>query len=173
VAEQPSPDAPLAEVLATARAAVDQAFQISERLDAKARGLATVAAQWFAVAQAVSAVAFATSEARDWMLWSVGGTALSGGIALAALFFLCWRVWKIRDEQAVSPRGLIQMHEAAMNDPNAPKLLVDHYASLLRDRRKTNESRANALADAQLVWFAAMALPLIQLGFALATRLFA
>ncbi|MEA2395856.1 MAG: hypothetical protein QOJ82_3747 [Solirubrobacteraceae bacterium] len=172
VAQQPPPEA-LSEVLSTARAAVEQEFQISERLDAKARALVTLAGQWFAVAQAVSAVAFATKKPHDWMLWTVAGTALAGGIALGLLFFFCWRVWRIRDEPAVSPRGLLQMHSAAVRDPDAAKLLVEHYAAMLRDRRKTNKSRADALAVAQGWWLVAMALPFVQLGFALATRLFA
>jgi hypothetical protein len=172
VAEKPSPEV-LPEVLNTARAAVEQEFQISERLDTKARALITLSGQWFAVAQAVSAVAFTTEKPRDWMLWTVAGTALAGGIALGLLFFFCWRVWRIRDEEAVSPRGLLQMHSAAVNDPNATKLLVEHYAAMLRDRRTTNKSRADALAVAQGWWFVAMALPFVQLGFALATRLFA
>jgi hypothetical protein len=172
VAEQPPPEV-LSEVLHTARAAVEQEFQISERLDSKARALITLAGQWFAVAQAVSAVAFTTTKPHDWMLWTVGGTALAGGIVLGLLFFFCWRVWRIRDEEAVSPRGLLQMHSAAVRDRNAVKLLVEHYAAMLRDRRATNKSRADALAVAQGWWFVAMALPFVQLGFALATRLFA
>jgi hypothetical protein len=88
--------------LNTARAAVEQEFLISERLDTKARALVVLAGQWFAVAQAVSAVAFATKKPHDWMLWTVAGTALVGAIALALLFFFCWRVWRIRDE---SPRA--------------------------------------------------------------------
>lgn len=173
VTEDPPPSEALAEVLTAAREAVDKEFDIAERLDAKARGLVTTAAQWFGIAQAVSAVAFATQTPHDWMLWTVGGAALAGAIALGVLCLFAWRVWAIRDEPAVSPGGLLQMHEAAKDDPNAPKLLVQHYASLLEDRRENNRKRADALDNAQVAWFAAMALPLVQLGFALATRLFA
>ena len=65
------------------------------------------------------------------------------------------------------------MKTAALEDPEAMSLLVDHYASHLRDRRTTNKTRADALTVAQWLWFVAVALPLAQLGFALATRLFA
>lgn len=171
--DDPPPPATLSEVLATARAALDQEFHIAERLDAKARGLVTLAAQWFGIAQAVSAVAFTTKQPHDWMLWTVGGTALAGGIALGALCIYCWHVWRVRDEPAISPAGLLQMHDAATQKPEAAKLLVQHYASMLRDRRKTNNARVDALGAAQFVWFAAMALPFVQLAFALATRLFA
>jgi hypothetical protein len=167
------PPEALAEVVHTARAAVEQEFQISERLDSKARGLVTLAGQWFAVAQAVSAVAYATKTPHDWMLYAVAGLAATGAIALGFTFLFAWRVWRVRDEGAVSPGGLDQMKARALQDPNTMSLLVDHYASLLRDRRKTNKTRAEALTKAQWIWFAAMALPLIQVGFALATRLFA
>ena len=163
----PQPPRDVSEAVAAARAAVDQEFQISERLDAKARGLVVVAGQWFAIAQAVSAIAYSTKDAHDWMLYWVAGTAVAGGAFLALTFVFCWNVWKLRNEPAVSPRGLMQMKEAD------PALLVDHYASILEDRRVTNSKRRRALEVAQLLWFGAMALPLIQLGFALATRLFA
>jgi hypothetical protein len=164
--------ASLGEVLNTARAALDQEFQIAQLLDAKARGLVTLAGQWFAIAQAVAAVAFATHKPHTWMLWAVGISALVGAVAVGFLFVFSWNVWKIRDEPAVSPRGLLQMRDVAEHDPSATKL-IDHYAALLRDRRATNKARADALADAQAAWFFAMGLPFIELGFAVATRLFA
>ncbi len=163
----------LAEVVSAARAAVDQEFQISERLDGKARGLVVLAGQWFAVAQAVSAVAYSTKNPNDWMLYAVASLAAVGAIVLGLTFVFVWKVWRVRDEEAVSPRGLEQMKVAALGDPDAMGLLVDHYASHLRDRRATNKVRSEALTAAQWIWFAAMALPLIQIGFALATRLFA
>jgi len=171
VTGDPPPEA-VSEVLNAARAAVEQEFAIAERLDAKARGLVTLAGQWFAVAQAVSAVAFATKDAEDWMLFAVGGTALAGAVTLGLLFVFCWRVWQVRDQPAVTPNGLMQMHATAASDPEAAKLLVQHYAAILRDRRAPNKKRSDALRVAQGLWFVAMALPLGQLGFALATRLF-
>lgn len=160
------------EIVSTARAAVDQEFQISERVDGKARGLVVLAGQWFAVAQAVSAVAYSTKNPDDWMLYAVAGLAAAGAITLGLTFVFAWKVWQVRDEEAVSPGGLQQMKTTALEDPHAMGLLVDHYASHLRDRRKTNRERSDALTVAQWIWFAAMALPLIQIGFALATRLF-
>jgi len=155
----------LAEVLNAARAAVEQEFEISERLDSKARGLATTAGQWFAVVQAVSAIAYSANKADETLLYGVAGTAALGAVLLSVTFCFCWSVWKVRDEPAVSPGGLMQMKQSE------PDLLVDHYATMLRDRRATNKQRVDALQVAQLVWFGAMALPLVQLGFALATRL--
>lgn len=166
------PPAALPEVLNTARAAVDQEFQISERLDSKARGLVVLAGQWFAVAQAVSAIAYSTKDAHDWMLYCVAGTAAAAAVALGFTFFFAWQVWKVRPEEAVSPGGLMQM-KAVADDPGSMGSLIDHYATTLRNRRLANKRRSNALEVAERVWFAAMAFPLLQLGFALATRLFA
>lgn len=125
-----------------------------------------------AIAQAVAAVAFATHQAHTWVIWAVGLTALAGAVALVFLFVFCWKVWRIRDEAAVSPRGLLQMRDLAESDPSSTKL-IDHYAALLRDRRASNESRAAALADAQVAWFFVMGIPFVELGFAVATRLVA
>lgn len=171
VGEAPSPE-PLTEVLNTARAALDQEFQIAQFVDTKARGLVTLGGQWFAVAQAVAAVAFATKKPQDWMLWAVGITAVAGAAALGFLFFLCWKVWKLRNEAAVSPRGLLEMRKAVLSEASATKL-VDHYAAMLQDRRKTNVKRADALHCAQIAWFFAMGIPFVELGLALATRLLA
>lgn len=161
----------LPEVVSAARAAVEQEFQISERLDSKARGLVVLVGQWFAIAQAVSAVAYSTKDPDDWMLYTVGGLAVAGAVALGIIFLFTWKVWRVRDERAVTPQGLEQMKQAALTDPDAMSLLVDHYASHLGDRRTTNKVRSDALTVAQWISFAAMALPLIQIGFALATRL--
>lgn len=162
----------LNQVLTTARGAVDQEFQVAQLLDTKARGLVTLGGQWFAIAQAVAAVAFATQKPHTWMLIVVGLTALAGAVALSFLFVFAWKVWKIRDQPAVSPRGLLEMRDEAEADPSSTKL-VDHYAALLRDRRVANTARADALEHAQVAWFFAMGIPFIELGFALATRLLA
>ena len=53
-------------------------------------------------------------------------------IAVGATFYLCWLVWAVRDEPAVSPRGLMQMKTADLSQ------LVDHYASILKGGGATN-----------------------------------
>lgn len=167
--DSPPPD--LTEVLSTARAALDQEFQISQFLDTKARGLVTVAAQWFGIAQAVAAVAYATKKPETWMLLSVAGVALAGAVALGVVCVYCWKAWKIRDEFAVSPMALLKMRDAISKD-GSPAQLVDHYAARLKDRRSTNAQRADAVSGAEIAWFFAMAIPLVEIGLALATRLF-
>jgi hypothetical protein len=163
----------LTEVVNFARTAVEHEFQISERLDAKARGQVTLAGQWFAVVQAVSAVALGAKGVDGWLLYAVGVTALIGGVVLAFAFLQSARVWKLRDEDAVHPKGILELKERAESDEaGALAVTVQHYASLLQDRRRTNKLRAEALETAETLWLASMALPLVQLGFALAARLF-
>lgn len=168
--EAPPPES-LTEVLNAARAALEQEFQTAQVLDLKARGLATLGAQWFGIAQAVAAVAYATKKPDTVMLVLVAIAASAGAGALGKLFFNCWNVWKLRNTVVVTPKGLLQMREAVFSEASATKL-VDHYAARLKDRRETNRSRADALGRAEIWWFVAMGVPAIELGLALATRLF-
>lgn len=103
----------------------------------------------------------------------VGGFALVGGLLLGAVFWQSWKVWQLRDEDAVHPQGILQLkQEAETDDANALDVAIRHYASQLQSRRRTNGQRADALEAAQRLWLAAMAVPLLQLGLALAARLF-
>jgi hypothetical protein len=173
VAEEDQLTDSLKEVVSLARGAIEQEFQISERLDAKARSQVTLAGQWFAVVQAVSAVAFAAKGVEGWLLYTVGGTAIVGGALLALVFIESAKVWRIRPEGAVSPQGILDLKETAKaGDVEALDDSITHYASILQDRRRTNKLRADALEDAEVLWFLAMAAPLVQLAFALAARLF-
>ncbi len=163
----------LQEVVNVARAAVEQEFQISERLDVKARGQMMLAGQWFAVVQAVSAVAFAVRGADGWLLYLVGVVALMGGGLLACTFVRSSRVWKVREEPALHPEGILDLKaRAEADDAEAFDVAIRHYASLLLDRRQTNKKRWDALEGAESLWVWAMAIPLLQLGLALAARLF-
>lgn len=163
----------LTEVVSVARSAVEQEFQVSERLDGKARGQVTLAGQWFAVAQAVSAVAFAAKGVDGWLLYAVGLAALVGGVLLVATFVMSSRVWKVQSEDAVHPHGILQLRQRALDDDDgALDVAIRHYASLLQSRRLTNKTRVQALETAEKLWPWAMAPPLVQIGFALAARLF-
>jgi hypothetical protein len=173
MAEHRQEGAGLSEVVNVARAAVEQEFQISERLDTKARGQVTLAGQWFAVAQAVSAVAYAAPGVGGWLLYAVGGAALVGAGLLICTFLESSKVWRVREEDALHPKGILQLKSRATHeDADAMEVAVEHYASLLQGRRRTNKLRTEALEAAERVWLAAMAVPLAQLILALAARLF-
>jgi hypothetical protein len=163
----------LREVIEVARTAVAQEFEIAERLGNKARSQVTLAGQWFAVVQAVSGIAYVKSV-HGWKLFAVGGLAVAGGIALVVTFALAREVWKRREHQEVSPRGLIDMGEQAkrLDDVEFLERIIVHLASVLQSQRAANKERNDALDRAEKAWFVAMALPLAQLGFALAARLF-
>jgi hypothetical protein len=163
----------LSEVVIVARGAVEQEFQVSERLDAKARGQVTLAGQWFAIVQAVSAVAFAAKAVEGSLLYVVGALALAGGALLARTFWVSSKVWKVRDEDAVHPHGILQLKsKAEAEGADAMEVAIQHYASILQSRRGTNRLRVEALEKAEWWWPWAMGVALVQLGFALAARLF-
>jgi uncharacterized protein YneF (UPF0154 family) len=166
-------DADLTEVLRLARAAMDQEFEVTDRLDRKARGQLTLAGQWFAIVQAVSGIAWAASKAEQWLLICIGAIALLGGVLLGVMFTLSANVWKIRDEPAVSPKALLAM-TAMADDPekDLQQAMVQHYASMLQDRRRNNAERADALHKSERFWRAVMVVPLVELGFVVAARLF-
>ena len=166
-------DQSLAEVIAVARAAVEQEFQITERLDAKARGQVTLAGQWFAIAQAVSAVAFAAKGGEGLLLWLVAATAVIGGGVLVIVFVKSAQVWRLREEKALSPQGILQLRDKALADESPLEATTRHYASTLQKRRATNVDRRTALECAETWWYAGMAFPLVQIILALAVRLFA
>lgn len=162
----------LQEVVNVGRAAVDEEFRVAERLDAKARGQVTLAGQWFAIVQAVSAVAFAMSGADGRLLVLVGLTALVGGVLVAATFVRSSRVWNVREEGALAPAGILTLKGRVQESGGeALEEAITHYASLLQDRRRSNKKRADALEEAETLWKWAMAAPLAQLALALAARL--
>lgn len=153
-----------------ARAAIAQQFQVSERLDNKARGIVTIAGAWFALVQAFAASAFNVVglDAR-WTHWIVG-TAAGGALALLVSIVLASRVWTLRRDHDIGPEGLVELRKDLLSGHD-DKLLV-HYAVTLRDRAANNKSRTKWYRRAQAVWYLAMLLPLAELGIAFAARAF-
>lgn len=168
------PPGDLGEVLNVARSLVAQEFARTDRLDAKARGLVQLAAQWYAITQAVLAVAINQSDDKGSVLLIVAGfCAIAGGIALAITFGLSSGVWKVRSEEESTPDALLAMAQDA-RDPtvDAQRQLVRNQAAALRRRRDTNKLRASALERSEAIWYYAMALPLLELALALAAVFF-
>jgi len=165
----------LKEVVAVARGLLEREFSVAERLDAKARGQVMVAGQWFAVAQAVLAVAL-NNDGVDhrWLLWTGASLAVGGGIALVLTTVLSWQVWRIREDREVTPQALIQMKDYALRpDRGVLEDLITQFASTLQVRRALNAARGVAQKRAEMAWFAAMALPLLEVFCALAAVLVA
>lgn len=157
-----------------AQALVAQEIQRAERLENKARQQVVLAGQWFAIAQAVLAVAL-NKETIDhrWLLWVSCGFGVAGGLALAATIFMSWRVWRLGDEHELTPAALTQMRDqASVDHTQFLRDLITHYASILQRRRARNATRADRQGEAEIGWLVTMGLPLLELGFAVAAVLF-
>jgi hypothetical protein len=153
-------------VISVARAAVDHQSQIPERLESKARGQLTIAGAWFAVVQAVAAKAFDIDGLANAWIWVIGGLAALGGIALLVTAWLAAQVWRLRPGGEIDPDSLILMANEIRHQPeiDVQGRLVSHYADVLDDRMTSNSERARWFEKAQLTWYLAMFVPLLELG---------
>lgn len=164
----------LREVVAVARTVVSQEWLRLERLENKARQQVVVAGQWFAIAQAVLAVALNSDGVNHrWLLWLGGLLGLGAGAAVVFTFVLSWKVWRVSDkDHEVTPQGLMQMRDYAHRpDQGVLDDLIQYHANILQNRRKANDVRADDLHRAEIAWLVAMGLPLVELAFALAAIL--
>ena len=162
----------LRQIIDAARGALDLEFQRAERLDAKTRGQVTLAGSWFAVVQAVAAVALGERAATGW-IGAIAGTAVVAGVALVVSIARAADVWKLRPQPAVDQATLGDMLTAAEREPDTfGRQLVQLYRNLLGHAQAANESRALALDRATKAWWFALVLGLVELAIALASRIF-
>ena len=150
-------------VVETARQAIEQDFQIAERLDAKARGQVTISATWVAAVQAFAAIAINAAIANDnthtWWFAGIIGLAFLQGVFFGTALFYCTRVWRLRDVDEISQQGLKQMRDTALADPDAlATSLIEHYRAIMAQRRAANEKRVTNLKTSVLPWAIGMAL---------------
>lgn len=161
----------LKRVLELGDSAIAQQFQVSERLDAKARSQVTLAGAWFAVTQAVAAVAYSGSPGHTWLALILL-TTFFAGIALFATFFFSYQVWKPRQEKELTHIGFRKLADAARyGDPGLTDELLDYYQHVIGYRRKSNADRVVQLKTAQKVWWAAVGLTFAELLIAVLSRL--
>lgn len=165
-------DQDFAPVFDVARAAVAQQFQISERLDNKARGIVTIAAAWFALVQAVANNAFTIPGLDEWWKHSIVIAAGVGALMLICTAVCCAFVWNLRVDTEIAPEGLVEMHTDARRGGDLREKLLLHYAVVLRDRHAQNQKRVTWYKRGQVFWYLAMLAPLVELGFAFAAHAF-
>jgi hypothetical protein len=159
-------------VVEAARTALDQEFQRAERYDTKARGQMTLAGSWFAVVQAVAAVALRGNTPTGWII-AIASAAAIAGVALFAAMRTSAKVWSLRQQPAVNQATLEDMLVAAERDPQAfGRQLVQLYRHLLGHAQEVNERRADAVDAATSVWWWALGLTLVELAIALLSRVF-
>jgi hypothetical protein len=160
----------LKRVLEIGDSAVAHQFQVSERLDAKARGQVTIAATWFAVTQAVAGVAYAAQPGNLWLALLLAAT-FWGGVALAVTFYFSYLVWKPRKERELTHSGFRKLaNDALSGDPALTDEIVTFYQHIIGHRRKSNGERVEQLKRAQVAWSFAMAFTFAELIIALLTR---
>jgi hypothetical protein len=161
-----------AEIAEAARSAIAQEFQVSERLDAKARNQVAVGGAWYALVQAIASIAIKQylDNGGDTDLFAVliivAGAA---AFALAVSIFFSYGVWKLRDEQEITHESLEEM-AASARDPAVDLLqqFVQHYGFILWSRRKNNKQRAESLMVATRWWIGSIVIGLAELVVALA-----
>ena len=169
-------------VIDAATAALELENQRADRLDSKARDQMTIAGSWFAVVQAVAAIALASAavvgrnvhDAQTPVGWviAIAVTAAAGGIALLGAMRESTQVWKLRDQPAITQETLEDMVQARRDDPeHFEEQLVLEYRHLLGYAQKNNETRANALDAVAWWWWATLALGLLELILALIARI--
>lgn len=159
-------------VVEAARAALDQEFQRAERFDSKTRGQMTLAGTWFAVVQAVAAVALRDNTPTAWVIAIAAGAGIAG-IALFWSMRSSAQVWKLREQPAVNHETLEDMLAAAERDPATfGRQLVQLYRNLLGHAQDVNERRAAAVDSATTAWWWALALAFGELVVALMSRIF-
>ena len=159
-------------VLDLARGALDQEFQVAERLDAKSRGQMTLAGAWFAVVQAVAGTALGIRGFDEG--WALAILVLAGGsgLALAIAVGMSYQVWKLRPERDFEPEAVVRFADLAYEPGTLSATLPDYYKRLLEERRRQNAIRVRAFRRSMWAWGFTFALPLLELLVALAGRFF-
>lgn len=162
----------LALVIEAARKAVEQEWAIAERLESKARNLASFAFTWFGIVSAIAALAMKELlDADSYGLLFSFIVVLAGGAALllALLLLASDRVWRLRRHSEITEKGLEQMlYDARDPDVDIAERLVGQYRHVLGNRRRANKERGNAFRTAQKLWVASLIVASAELVVALA-----
>lgn len=157
-------------VIDAAQAALDLENQRADRLDSKARNQMTLAASWFAVVQAVAAVALKAGTPRGWVI-VIAVVAVIAGVALVVAMRMSAEVWKLRPQPAVTQETLEDMATAAQTEPETfEERLILQYRHILGHAQETNERRADALQAATVWWWLTLGLALVELTVAFLAR---
>jgi hypothetical protein len=158
-------------VLDAARAAIAQEFQISERIDAKARNQMTVAAAWYGLVQAGASIVLRGNHphlGRSWF-WTIVALGIAGAVGFAWALLFSFRVWRVKDEEEVTVNGLLEMRTAAQDlGRDFANDLLQHYRSILQARRKNNAARVSDFRLSEWGWAACIVMALAEIVVALA-----
>jgi hypothetical protein len=168
----PADDGDLAPIADVVRSQISQEFQISERLDSKARNQIAIGGTWYAITQAVAGFAFRVHEPGSFWAVLVGVTAGIGGFCLVMTMIHSYRVWRLHFERDFSPEGVHQMLSDAEAGRPVEPALIRTYANTLATRRGNNAARSEAFSASTRWWLIAAAVTLLELLIALGAILF-
>jgi hypothetical protein len=169
----------IAHILDAARAAIDAEFRRAERLDAKARGQATLAGSWFAVTQAIAATSLTAHTHKGWVYGLVGGLLLQA-VALCLLLRASATVWRLKTREDLGVNSLRAMKDD-MNRPESEFAAeaIDFYAGILEEAKAANAERADAFdaesgkarfASAMFWWWPVLVIGLLEIAASLLSR---
>lgn len=160
-----------ARVLDIARATLDSEFLRANRWDEKARGQATLAGTWFAVTQAVSAVAAGNHVPNGWVVALAFGLVLQAA-ALVMNLLRSASVWKPRDRLEFGRETLDALNDRMSEPPDqVVSDLLTFFRSALDGAQRANKERGNAFAVAFFWWWFVLGVGVVEIGAALIARL--
>lgn len=138
-----------AQVIESARAMVGEQFQISERLDRKARYQAGTAGAFFAVVQAVAINAITNAGLSETWIVTLAALAVPAGLMTIASVLAAADAWRTQVERDLPIPDLRAMVDGiAVGDENAPRELAHHYLNLAESRRAGNVGRVRRVKKA-------------------------
>lgn len=160
----------LTHILDIASGTLDKEFQRANRWDEKARGQATLAGAWFAVTQAVAAIALGPSAPKGWVIGLAVGLALQAAALVMNLIRVA-NVWKPREREEVAKNTLEELKQR-VSDPVADfaTAIVDFYGSVLYEAQQANKDRGKAFERASFWWWFVLAFGLAEIAAALISR---
>jgi hypothetical protein len=127
-------------VLETARLALDHEFQRAERLDARARGQATLAGTAVLVAQGAAAVAI---SADSDVAWALAFPLIGAVVTFFVLLRQTAKVSELRWTEDISEETLAAMEEDA-ESPDFAKKMVEQYRYILSGAQDANDQASRS-----------------------------
>jgi hypothetical protein len=164
-----SPDG-LDYIFQIAKNEVDTQFKISERLDAKARGLFAATGVIFAAAQAIALRKDVLNQLSHNEHTILVVAAIVAGVLVGAALLTTAFATFVRDDKSVKSEPLFEwltdLRDKRKPDVQVAREAVEGYITLMHRRREANNKRANWLLAVQ--WFCGLAITasVVELVFA-------
>jgi hypothetical protein len=148
---------------------LDSEFARANRLDEKARGQATLAGSWFAVTQAVAAIAAGPGAEKGWLI----ALSIVLGLQAISLFVLmvyAGKVWKQRERKEVGKETLDPMKDS-ISEPDFMERTVNFFTDTLDEAQEANKKRGKDFGCAYWWWWPVLVLGLVEIAAALVSRI--